>query len=101
VFVVDCDVRLQGLFGRSFAEPNACMLRGATVTANWLREYAELDTQVAIGSLPRFLRQSWSDFPQHSGYLRADPARVTHWRSRLASLGAGAQDRALLARRYI
>jgi len=30
-----------------------------------------------------------TDFPQHTGYLKADPERVTKWRKKLAELGPG------------
>ncbi len=84
--VVACDVRLEPLFRRSFP---AAHVHGAPRgdKRDWLSEFPKLDTQVAAGSLPRFLRRQWSDFPQHSGYLVADPARVAYWKSRLAPLG--------------
>lgn len=86
--VIECDVRLEALFRRSF--PGAGV-HGAPRDGNrdWLSAFPQLDLQVAAGSLPRFLRRQWSDFPRHSGYLVADPARVAYWKSRLAPLGDG------------
>jgi tetratricopeptide (TPR) repeat protein len=42
-----------------------------------------------IGSLPRIFRRSVARFPRHTGYLKADPIRVDHWRNRLAAIAAG------------
>jgi hypothetical protein len=42
-----------------------------------------------MGSVPQYLRQTYADFPRHSGYLKADPERVQRWRERLAALGGG------------
>lgn len=86
--VVECDHRLAALFQRSF--PGA-QVHGARRDGerDWLSAFPQLDTQIAIGSLPRFLRRQWAEFPQHAGYLNADPARVAYWKSRLAPAGAG------------
>ncbi|MDP2706716.1 MAG: glycosyltransferase, partial [Burkholderiales bacterium] len=45
--------------------------------------------QIAMGSLPQYLRRSLADFPRHRGYLKADPERVQVWHERLAALGPG------------
>jgi hypothetical protein len=86
--VVECDRHLEALFQRSFP---AAAVHGAPRDSNrtWLHAFPELDTQIAISSLALHLRRQWSDFPDHHGYLRADPARVRFWASRLAGLGAG------------
>jgi hypothetical protein len=60
----------------------------------WEREPARhggraIDWHIPLGSLPRLLRRSAGDFPRHSGYLAADPARIEYWRGRLAALGPG------------
>ena len=36
--------------------------------------------------MPGLLRNRWSDFPEHRGYLRADSRRVAYWKSRLDAL---------------
>jgi tetratricopeptide (TPR) repeat protein len=79
--------RLAGLFARSFP--------GAHVVA-WRKggekqkraEVPQADVCCALGSLPRYLRNSTQDFPDHRGYLVADPGRVLRWRERLQGLGA-------------
>ena len=84
--VIECDARLASLFQRSFP---AAHVHGAPRDASrvWLNAFPELSVQVACGSLPRFLRRSAADFPPHRGYLVADRARVTDWKSRLAGNG--------------
>lgn len=84
--VIECDARLAPLFRRSF--PAACV-HGAPRDGNhdWLQAFPELSVQVACGSLPRFLRRGWADFPIHRGYLVADRGRVSDWKSRLAGSG--------------
>ena len=45
--------------------------------------------QIAAGSLACRFRRSAAEFPQHQGFLKADPASVAAWRTRLAALGPG------------
>lgn len=80
--IVACNPRLVALFERSF--PHAVVV---SVTESEAR-LAELkpDCKIALGSLPKHLRNSADDFPRHRGYLRADPAKVSRWRERLAAL---------------
>ena len=81
-----CDSRLVPLFARSFpsarvvAKPCDAELASAAKTA---------DVQIAIGSLPRFLRRRFEDFPARVGYLHADEQQRALWKSRLDSLGTG------------
>lgn len=86
--VIECDVRLAPLFQRSFP---AARVHGAPRDnkRDWLQAFPALNVQTAAGSLPRFLRRDWSDFPRHEGYLAADAARRAHWQTRLAALGGG------------
>jgi hypothetical protein len=86
--VIECDVRLAGLFARSFP---AATVHGAARDGDrrWLSDYPQIEAQCAIGSLPRLLRRSRAEFPPRDGYLRADPQSVTRWRTRLARDTAG------------
>jgi tetratricopeptide (TPR) repeat protein len=86
--VIECDLRLARLFARSFP---AAHVHGAARDGDrgWLTGHPEVEAQIAIGSLPRLLRQSAADFPSHGGYLHADPLRIAHWRARLAHDNAG------------
>jgi tetratricopeptide (TPR) repeat protein len=83
--VLACTPKLRALFERSFPgveviEDSAIADGSRTVSA---------DFQLPIGSLPRFLRRYQVAFPPQAGYLKADPARIAHWRERLAVLGTG------------
>jgi tetratricopeptide (TPR) repeat protein len=86
--VLDCDLRLEGLFRRSF--PGVTVHGGTQAeAADWVRQLDWVDAKVPSSSLPLHLRRSAADFPQHRGYLHADPAKVERWRARLAALGPG------------
>ncbi len=86
--VVECDMRLEPLFRRSF--PQVRVIGSLqTPVPPWLAEVGERDFHAGSGSLPRYLRKRAADFPEHQGYLRAEPRRVAHWRERLAALGPG------------
>ena len=82
--VITCSPRLEGLFRRSF--PAATVL---AVAPNVTATVADMDYQVAAGTLPRYMRRSAAAFPEHRGYLRADPVRVAYWKDRVAALGPG------------
>lgn len=56
---------------------------------DWVRSLGAIDYFAPIGDLPRVFRRSHADFPAHRGYLRADPARVQHWRDQLERAGEG------------
>jgi hypothetical protein len=84
---ISCDARLQPLFARSF--PRATVVSGSEAEVRERLAGEAIDYQIPAGSLPLVFRTRPEDFPRHSGYLLADPARVEHWRARLASLGAG------------
>jgi len=86
--VLECDPRLAPLFARSFPGVH---VHGAPRDGDrgWLAAHPALARQSAIGALPRWLRREAAAFPAHAGYLRADPARVAHWRAWLAVAGPG------------
>ncbi|HSD44515.1 MAG TPA: tetratricopeptide repeat protein [Burkholderiales bacterium] len=86
--VIECDPRLERLFGRSF--PAASVFAGRLRRKHpWLARAGEIDLQVATGSLPRRFRDDSARFPSHDGYLRADPELVAHYSERLAGLEGG------------
>jgi tetratricopeptide (TPR) repeat protein len=88
---LQCDVRLETLFRRSFPElsvvgvPSGAAGRPEAVCSLNHR----IDYQVAMGDLPGFFRRDEASFPRHAGYLRPAPERVDYWRGRLSSLGEG------------
>ena len=84
--VVECDPRLVTLLARSFRD---CDVVPHQEPYHPRTGWPDIDLQIPMGSIPRWLRRSLSDFPKHTGYLRADPARVQFWKGRLAELGDG------------
>ncbi|GMR08511.1 MAG: hypothetical protein BMS9Abin26_1516 [Gammaproteobacteria bacterium] len=85
--LIHCDPRLASLYTRSFP---AATVHGGVRSGDddWCRD-SNIDYQIPVGSLPLTLRNRLDDFPQHDGYLQADPQRVDHWKDRLDALGAG------------
>ncbi len=86
--VIECSPKLELLFRRSFPQVKV-FASNAERTLPPEVQKTEIDRQVAIGSLPLHLRRSRTDFPRHTGYLRADSRLVIAWRERLAALGPG------------
>ena len=89
----DCHIlvnqRLTGLFARSFPVANVVSWTSGDGNATDAK-LPRADLACAFGSLPRYLRRSAGDFPDHRGYLVADPVRVARWRDRLEALESGA-----------
>jgi len=85
--IIECEPRLAPLFRRSF--PTATVIGGDRNEIGWLLDMPQIDVQVAVGSLPRFLRPSIDSFPERAGYLLPDPGKTAHWRARLNALGPG------------
>jgi len=79
-----CERRLVKLFCRSFAGAEVLDVSALATTARELRA----DFQAALGRLPVYLRNQWSDFSGRA-FLSADAARVASWRQRLQQLGPG------------
>lgn len=84
--IVECDPRLVPLLARSF--PTAEVLPRSTPFQPRLLQ-TDIDFQAPSGNLPRWFRPSIESFPQHQGYLKADPQRVEFWKQRLDALGPG------------
>lgn len=79
--IIDCDIRLAGLFARSFPKaavygtrkmPHDCAL--------WSKEDQQFDASLAIGQCGEFLRQSPDDCPG-TPYLIPDPNRTLMWKA--------------------
>lgn len=80
--VLECDVRLAGLFARSF--PSATVIgRSDPHGAIAIPPSLGITHQVALGSLPGFFRKTRSAFPSHRGYIKANAERSEFWRYRL------------------
>jgi len=80
--VIECDPRLAPLFRRSFPAMEVVGNRRDSVDVS-LANRRDIQYQIHAGSLPKFFRREVSTFPEHHGYLSADPSRVAQWRSRL------------------
>lgn len=83
---VVCELRLAGLFARSFPAARVVPMGSAEHAA---ARGEAFDYQVPIASLALHRRRETAEFPQHDGYLRADPQRTAAWARRLAALGDG------------
>jgi tetratricopeptide (TPR) repeat protein len=90
--ILALEPRLVSLFQRSF--PTALVGPHETGRADhydvrratFVDEDSQVDMWAPMGSLLRRYRSEVAAFPDHGGYLTADPARVAHWRSELAQL---------------
>jgi tetratricopeptide (TPR) repeat protein len=90
--ILAVEPRLVSLFQRSF--PTALVGPHETGRAEhydvrrttFVDEETQVDMWAPMGSLLRLYRAETAAYPNHGGYLRADPARVDHWRSELARL---------------
>jgi Flp pilus assembly protein TadD len=83
--LLECKSKLVTLFRRSFPWAHVIERRNPPAA----EASADIDYQIAAGSLGRYLRASVDSFPRHGGYLLADETRVQYWRRRLSQLGAG------------
>lgn len=87
--IVECNPKLVRLFQRSFAGANVYPAAAGAQNPDWLQQGEGVDRQILMGSLPGYFRRRREDFPNHTGYLKADPERIAYWRSRLDALGPG------------
>ncbi|MFM8898948.1 MAG: tetratricopeptide repeat protein, partial [Burkholderiales bacterium] len=55
----------------------------------WVSQCPGMDYYIPLGDLPRYFRNSLSDFPDRCSFLRAAPDRVLYWRRQLESTGPG------------
>ncbi len=86
--IVECEPRLRALFERSFPGLHFVATQRENST-DWLAGLPTPTWQVSAGDLPGFFRLSDGDFPEHGGYLQADPVRVAVWRERLKASSGG------------
>lgn len=83
--------RLVELFQRSFPQAEVSAhgtynYRGRTVrAAPALGDHPQVDLWTPMGSLLRRFRRELADFPDRPSFLKADPARIAHWREVLAT----------------
>ncbi|GHT22815.1 hypothetical protein FACS189419_05890 [Planctomycetales bacterium] len=85
--VIECDSSLHNLFRRSFPRAEVVNLPQTEVTKQYNLWGIQLDSQIPMGSLPRFFRRDRYDFPLRKAYLVPDKEKVTRWANRLAEIG--------------
>jgi tetratricopeptide (TPR) repeat protein len=83
---VECEPRLVPLFARSFPSLEVV---GNSAAIEGPDDGDRFDVTAFIGSLPRYFRRRFEDFPATTGFLKADPTRVASWRTRLSQRGTG------------
>lgn len=77
--ILECEQRMIPVFARSFPE----VAVRATDKSSFAADSADgVDYQIAIASLGLYFRPSISSFPNHAGYLKADPAQVSAIKAR-------------------
>lgn len=86
--VLESNQRVAKTLARSHAGAEVIATSQGT-SLDWAKDFPNTDYFVHLGDLPRFFRRELSDFPDHSGFLRADPERVAYWRARLRDSGEG------------
>ena len=93
--ILEAEPRLVPLFARSFpgipVRPAKLQMRAGQTfaTYDWLEECGGAGAAIAIGSLPRLMRQELSDFPAPHAYLKPDEAERAQWSGWLRRQGAG------------
>lgn len=82
--ILEANARVAKTLARSF--PQVRVHPSNQRDFDWLPRDTAIDFYAPIADLPRHFRRSREAFPQYTGYLVADPARVAHWRQRLDAL---------------
>jgi len=86
---LECDAKLADLFRNSFPAVEVISGTELASVSDDNNMPLEIDCQMAIGDLPGYFRNSLGDFPDHSGYLKAEQERINYWGERLAGIGEG------------
>lgn len=85
--IFECHPRLLPIMERSFPDVECHGTR--KMKERGLPAPEQIEACIPIGSLPMFYRKTDKDFPNHNGYLKADPDKVAHYREKLEALGPG------------
>jgi tetratricopeptide (TPR) repeat protein len=85
--IVECEKRLVPLFARSF--PSALITGSIDEHGVYPSAIPDANFQVAIGTLPLFLRPNLTSFPCRRAYFQADHEQVNQWQFRMKALGNG------------
>jgi tetratricopeptide (TPR) repeat protein len=82
--VLEAHHRVAKTLARSF--PEIRVFPSGQLGFDWLPSDLAPDYYIHIADLARHFRPSKDAFPNHKGYLRADPVRVAYWKARLDGL---------------
>ena len=77
--ILECEPRLIPVFARSFPE---VLVRATNESSFAAADKDNVDFQISIASLGLYFRPNFASFPKHTGYLKADPARVSAIKAR-------------------
>ena len=86
--VLECDSRLVPLLARSFTQVRVLKRKKRSKT-DWLDEIGVVDFHISIGSLPRFFRQEFDDFPCRRAFIFSNNSLKAKWKERYQDLGKG------------
>ncbi|HNA28942.1 MAG TPA: tetratricopeptide repeat protein [Thiobacillaceae bacterium] len=81
--LLEANERVEKTLARSF--PQIRVFSSKQRNFDWMPAGLEPDYYLPIADLPYHFRRSVDAFPDHQGYLTADPERVAYWRSRLGT----------------
>lgn len=79
--VLEANSRVEKTLTRSF--PRIRVYPSGQRGFDWLPKELTPDYYIPIADLARHFRHGKKDFPEHAGYLHADPQRVAYWKDRL------------------
>ena len=82
--IVESDGRLLSLFSRSF--PQAIFFERY---GSFTPDLSSVQLKTALGSLPKYFRSDFNNFPDKKAYLLPDMSRVDFWHERFKKLGQG------------
>ena len=77
ICTIECSKRLVPVFARSFAGVPVLGYKSSKIPVT---KASDFDYQIAVASLGRFMRDDFSAFPHHRGYLRADADVTARYR---------------------
>lgn len=93
--IAECDKRLVPIFARSFPKASfierrdLSQVNNTSIPLSFKEKLGVADFQIRMGSLPKFLRQDFTDFLERPSYLVPDNQKVILWRQRYEELGEG------------
>ncbi len=90
--IVEVASRVAPTLARSFPQCEVIATKQDNKLA-WVRNLTDVDCFAMIADLPALFRRRREDFPEHTGYLRADAQRTEHWRAQLDHIDGGRRPR--------